>query len=210
MEDLKLVGFSDPTISQGSKDENLVFIIAKTHLIEGEIKAPVLTVTTRMGKTQETTSLPSNVLHVKAPEWGFDILGIRIPDYGKQDRLRRASWDWLLEISSKIKNDPFVILGDFNADRDPSKSPAYYGNCIEKLVTDGWQHAQPKTGSNFVTINGGWEKQLDHIFLSRHFTYHSAEYISENDGYVFAGKQPGAMSDHAVLVVDADLEKNGV
>ena len=102
----------------------------------------------------------------KHRNWGFDILGIRIPDYSKQDRLRKACWDWLLETTAKIKDKPFVILGDFNADRDPSKSPAYYSTCLEKMVNDGWQHAQPKKGSSHCDHRGGWEKRLDHIFLS--------------------------------------------
>jgi|GEM_PF-877032 hypothetical protein len=213
LEELKSGGFSDPILSQGAKEgarkQNQILIIAKTPLVEGRIKAPVLKVTNRAGKILETTALPSNVLHVKAPAWGIDILGIRIPDYSKQDLLRRASWNWLLETTAKIGIDPFVILGDFNADRDPSKSNAYYCMCLEKMVADGWQHAQPETGSSHVTNVGGWEKRLDHIFLSRHFKNPEAKYIleknSEGIDYVFAGKKTGAMSDHAVLFADADL-----
>jgi endonuclease/exonuclease/phosphatase family metal-dependent hydrolase len=206
LDELRSNGFSDPLISQGSKEQNLILIIAKTHLAEGDIKAPVITVTNRLGKKQEATALPSNVLHVKAPAWGFDILGIRIPDYSDQDRLRRACWDWLLERTVKIRDDPFVILGDFNADPDPLKSPAYYCRCLEKMVTDGWQHAQPKTGSSHVTNVGGWEKRLDHIFLSRHFSVRESEYRTEFLDYIFSGKKFGAMSDHAVLIVDAELQ----
>ena len=207
LEELGSNGFSAPLISQGSKEQNLILIIAKTHLEEGDIKAPVITVTNRLGKKQEATALPSNVLHVKAPEWGFDIIGIRIPDYSKQDRLRRACWDWLLETTTKIRNEPFVILGDFNADRDPLKSPAYYCTCLEKLVTDGWQHAQPETGSSHVTHVGGWEKRLDHIFLSGHFSFRNPEFRTESGSCIFTGKMPVAMSDHAVLLVDAELKK---
>lgn len=206
LDELGSYGFSDPIISKGDEKQNLILVIAKTHLVEGDIKAPVITVTNRLGKKQEATALPSNVLHVKAPAWEFDILGIRIPDYSKQDRLRRACWDWLLETTTKIRNEPFVILGDFNADRHPLKSPAYYCTCLEKMVTDGWQHAQPKTGSSHVTHVGGWEKQLDHIFLSRHFSFRESKYRTELHDYIFSGNKPGAMSDHAVLVVDAELK----
>ena len=210
LEELESNGFSDPMISQDSKNQklkqNLILIIAKTHLVEGEIKAPVITTTNRLGKKQAATALPSNVLQVKAPAWGFNILGIRIPDYSNQDRLRRACWDWLLETTVKISDDPFVILGDFNADSDPSKSKAYYCACIEKLKADGWHHALPETGSSHVTRKGGWEKRLDHIFLSRHFSYREPKYMTEFHDYVFSGKKFGAMSDHAVLIADAELQ----
>jgi endonuclease/exonuclease/phosphatase family metal-dependent hydrolase len=206
LDELMSSGFSNHIISKGEKEQNLVLIIAKTNLAEGEIKAPAIMVTSRSGKNQEATALPSNVLHVKAPEWGFDILGIRIPDYSKQNQLRRACWDWLLETTTKNRDKPFVILGDFNADRDPSKSPAYYGMCMERMVTDGWQHAQPKTGSSHVTHVGGWEKRLDHIFLTSHFINPQARYISDEDDYAFSGKKSDAMSDHAVLFVEADLK----
>jgi len=81
--ELKSFGFSDIKISPGPTGQNHILIAAKTPLIEGEIKAPVIKVTNSLGKDQEATALPSNVFHVKVNGPGFDILGIRIPDYSK-------------------------------------------------------------------------------------------------------------------------------
>jgi endonuclease/exonuclease/phosphatase family metal-dependent hydrolase len=204
LSDLKSNGFLDIKISPGPTGQNHILIAARTPLIEGEIKAPVIKVTNSRGKDQEATALPSNVFHVKVDDPGFDILGIRVPDYSKQSKIRNACWNWILETTHKIKNDPFVILGDFNV--DPSSSPAYYRNCLDRLINDGWQHALPEMGASYWTVRGGKEKKLDHIFLSRHFSFRQPEYITESGQYVFA-KKPGAMSDHAVLVVDAELKK---
>ena len=50
----------------------------------------------------------------------------------------------------------------------------------------------------------GWK--LDHALLSsKHFASPQSEYLTESAPYIFARK-PGAMSDHAVLLVDADLK----
>jgi endonuclease/exonuclease/phosphatase family metal-dependent hydrolase len=197
-------------ISKGHDDkvpdgQNHILIAAKSPLIDGNIKAQVLKVTNFKGKDQETTALPSNVFHVKVPKMDFDILGIRIPDYSKQPVLRKACWNWLLETAANIKDKPFVIMGDFNADPDPRKSPAYFSKCLEQLVKDKWQDASPKEGGSYWTIRGGMEKKLDHIFLSTHFSFRNPEYRTESGQYIFT-KKPGAMSDHAVLVVDAELK----
>jgi endonuclease/exonuclease/phosphatase family metal-dependent hydrolase len=203
-EELKKFGYTY-NISNGADGQNHILIAAKIPLIDGDIKAPVLKVTNSKGKEQETTALPSNVFHVKVPKLDFDILGIRIPDYSKQPLLRKACWNWLLETAANNKDKPFVIMGDFNADPDPRKSPAYFSKCLEELMKDKWQGASPKEGGSYWTIRGGMEKRLDHIFLSTHFSFRNPEYRTESGQYIFA-KKPVAMSDHAVLLVDADLK----
>jgi hypothetical protein len=101
-------------------------------------------------------------------------------------------------------------MGDFNIDM--RYAPVKCGKRFDKLEEIGMRHidAIPSTNYSYFPPTGSEGTRLDHAFLSRHFLYARAKYISEEDGYVFASKQPGAMSDHAVLIVDATLEKTVV
>jgi len=96
-----------------------------------------------------------------------------------------------------------VILGDFNT--DPSYPPGKCGDRIRNLANTGWQLAAPPADVSYWPVAGGAEKRLDHAFISKHFTVLGAEYIWESDRYIFAGKTPGAMSDHAVLMMEIEL-----
>lgn len=172
--------------------ENQIFIAANTILENRNIRIPE-----DIGK-----STPSNVLQVRLPDKGFDILGLRIPCYSnsKEQTIRkRRFWDWILEIGSDNEH-PLVIIGDFNT--DPDYSHARCGDRIYQLVNEGWQHAMPKSGASYWAITNGSGKRLDHAFISKHFDVLNTKYISESGRYVFAGKKPEAMSDHAVLLVE--------
>ena len=63
-----------------------------------------------------------------------------------------------------MKDRPFVMIGDFNT--DPNYSPSRCGDCIKRLVDDGWQLATPAGGSSFWTLNGN-AVCIDHAFVSR-------------------------------------------
>jgi len=202
MADLGSSGYHCKVSSPDAVDENHIFVAAKIPFTEGEIQAPKLTVTSRSGKIQEATSLPSNVFHIKIPQPGFNILGVRIPDYSEQPLLRKACWDWLHDTTRKIHDEPFVILGDFNV--DPCNSPKYFQNCFNQITREGWQHMDQPGKESWWSAKG-YGKRLDHALLSRHFQRRSSEYKTTSGKYVFA-RGPGAMSDHAVLFVDAWLK----
>ena len=78
------------------------------------------------------------------------------------------------------------------------------GDCMGKLVDSGWQLASPREGSSFWTL-GGHAVRIDHAFASRHLVVERAAYVTRFATYVFAGKEPGALSDHAVLSIDISL-----
>jgi len=190
IEQLESYGFTHHVMSKRVLKENQVFIAANTKLECGNILAP----------TNIDKSIPSNVLHVLLLDEGFDILGMRVPDYSKLPKIKRQCWDWIQKIATENKDRPFVIMGDFNT--DPEYQPAKCGDRISKLVDEGWQHAIPKSGASYWDIKNGNGKQLDHAFISRHFDILDAKYISESGSYVFAGKKSEAMSDHAILLLE--------
>ena len=43
---------------------------------------------------------------------------------------------------------------------------------------------------------------IGHAFVSRHFVVERAAYVTRAGQYVFAGKEAGALSDHAMLSID--------
>lgn len=190
VEQLDSYGFTHHIMSKRVLKENQVFIAANTTLESGNILAP---------KNIEK-SVPSNVLHVHLPVISFDILGLRVPDYGNKFKIKRKNWDWIMMIAAENKDRPFVIMGDFNT--DPEYQPAKCGDRISKLVDEGWQLAMPKSGASYWDIKNGNGKRLDHAFVSRHFDILDAKYISESGSYVFAGKKSEAMSDHAALLLE--------
>lgn len=190
IEQLDSYGFPYHVMSKRVLKENQVFIAANTTLECGKILAP----------TNIEKSVPSNVLHVHLPQKDFEILGLRVPDYGNKLKIKRKNWDWIMKVAAENKDSPFVIMGDFNT--DPEYKPAKCGDRINQLVDEGWQHAMPKSGSSYWDIKNGNGKRLDHAFISRHFDVLDANYISESGSYIFAGKKSDAMSDHAVLLVE--------
>ena len=88
-------------------------------------------------------SVPSNILEVSLASSGVTVLGFRMPAYDKKDRaLKRPTWNWLLGEAERLRGDSALIVGDFNT--APGDSKAKCGDCLEKLVQSGWQHARPE------------------------------------------------------------------
>src|SRR5262249_49934409 len=159
---------------------------SRHRLLAGDIVAPTF-----------HDSVRSNALHVCLPEAGFEILGLRVPDFSKEPSMRRKCWDWILETACGVKDRPFVILGDFNT--DPTYPPARCGDRIGALVAMGWQHAP--TGPTFWTLKGH-PVRIDHAFVSNHFTIEDSVSVREDSLFVFAGNGKAALSDHAALYLD--------
>jgi endonuclease/exonuclease/phosphatase family metal-dependent hydrolase len=181
-------GFCHWFVSDRRPRENQVLIAASSLLEPGPIRAPEI-----------APSVPSNALHVRLPDHGLEILGIRVPDYSKVPKTKRACWDWILETARSVSNRPFVMIGDFNTDANYPRSRC--GDRIKKLIDDGWQHAAPPEGSSYWNLNGH-PVRIDHAFVSRHFTVTNAAYVTNLGGYIYAGRDPGALSDHAALAID--------
>jgi endonuclease/exonuclease/phosphatase family metal-dependent hydrolase len=181
-------GFGHWLVSDPRPRENHVLIAARSALEPGPIRAPEI-----------APSVPSNALHVRLPDQGLEVLGIRVPDYGKAPQTKRACWDWILQTAKDVQDRPFVMIGDFNTDATYPRSQC--GDRIGRLVGSGWQLASPPDGSSFWTL-GGHAVRIDHAFVSRHLVVEGAAYVTRLAQYVFAGKEAGALSDHAVLSID--------
>ena len=189
--ELASFGLIHRSVSQYTQKQNHVLIASRYTLNAGAIQAPAI-----------ASALPSNVLHVLQADVGLEILGLRVPDYSKQPHIKRKCWDWIIKTVADFKDRPFVMLGDFNT--DPNYSKAKCGDCISKLLAEGWQHAAPTEGASFWSPRGH-PVRIDHAFVSKHFSIQNARYVDVFDRYVFAGRGRRALSDHAVLVVDIAL-----
>jgi len=181
-------GFCNSLVSECRPRENHVLIAARTPVELGPIRAPEI-----------APSVPSNALHVRLPDEGVEILGLRVPAYSRYPKIKRACWDWIIATAASVKDRPFVIIGDFNT--DPKYPPSRFGDRIKRLVDDGWQLASPPDGSSYWTLNGD-AVCIDHAFVSRVLHVYGASYVTKFDRHVFAGKESGAMSDHAALWID--------
>jgi len=181
-------GFCNWLVSECRTRQNHVLIAARTALERGSIRAPEI-----------APSVPSNALHVRLPQEGLEILGIRVPDYSKDPKTKRACWNWIIDTAASVKDRPFVIIGEFNT--DPKYPANRCGDYIRRLVDDGWQLAAPAEGSSFWTLNGD-AVRIEHAFVSEHFIVERATYVTKFDRHVFASKEPGALSDHAALSID--------
>ena len=77
---------------------------------------------------------------------------------------------------------------------------------FEKLKEIGWSYDLPECSSWWWNNNDEFGWKLDHtLFSSSHFTSPKSKYITESSDYIFARKL-SAMSDHAVLLAEADLK----
>jgi endonuclease/exonuclease/phosphatase family metal-dependent hydrolase len=181
-------GFCNWLVSECRPRENHVLVAARTALERGSIRAPEI-----------APSVPPNALHVRLPQEGLEILGLRVPDYSKDPKTKRACWNWIIETAASVKDRPFVMIGDCNT--DPKYPPNKCGDCIKRLVDDGWQLASPAEGSSFWTLNGH-SVRIDHAFVSRLLVVEGASFVTKFDRHAFAGEEPGALSDHAALSID--------
>lgn len=196
--DLVKAGLGHYLVSECVPGQNHVLVASRTPLAAGPIRA-----SDEIAKLAQ--SVPSNTLHAQFPSLGIDVLGLRLPDYSKQPRIKRACWEWILKIAAEAKDRPFIILGDFNTDSNYSKSRC--GDRISILVENGWQHAQPAEGASYWTINGQ-PVRIDHAFVSRHFTIQESRYVTEFAGTSFIGTKNDKLSDHAALVIDIDWKSS--
>jgi endonuclease/exonuclease/phosphatase family metal-dependent hydrolase len=170
--------------------ENHVLVVSRVIISEGSIRPPGI-----------GPSVPSNFLHVRAIDDGFDILGLRVPDYSKDPPRRRACWDWIQEVAGSVAQHPFILIGDFNT--APHYQRSKCGDRLAELVNSGWQHAAPNNGGSYWSPQGH-EVAIDHAFFTSHFNVKKARYIKDVNGTSLVG-EAGALSDHAGLLAEFDL-----
>lgn len=188
---LSLKGFLHSAVSSFTAKQNHVLVVSRTSIQVGEIKAPAI-----------VPSFPSNFIHVKVPEFGLEVIGIRIPDLSKSPKDRLACWDWIESIASGVRDRPVVLAGDFNV--DPSYSARKFGDRLKKIESLGWQHGLPAEGVSYRPLRGNGGQRLDHAFVTGSLTILQAQYIWQAGSFVYGGRHDGAMSDHAALFVEIE------
>jgi hypothetical protein len=106
--------------------------------------------------------LAANLVAVSVPSCGVRILGVRVPAYGRDQRVRlNKSWDWLEEVAATLAGVPAVILGDLNVDLASRSGGAY----LRRLLNAGWTRAAPEAGHTYYGHNGA-RSEIDHMLFS--------------------------------------------
>lgn len=181
------LGLCHALMSPEAQGENSVLIASKRRLVPGEIIAPPI-----------APSVPYNFLHVELPEDDLQVIGMRVPDYSRKPRIRRACWDWLGSIAAEVISGPTVMIGDFNS--DPSYPKSCCGDRFARLVECGWQLALPEDGASYWTPNNH-SVRLDHAFVSPHYRVLSSRYIHDICGLTLANNRKPMLPDHAALEI---------
>ena len=188
------MGMSNVLMAPEVHGENSILIASQRHLVRGEIIAPPI-----------APSVPYNFLHAELPDDDLQVIGIRVPDYSRKPRIRRACWDWLSSVAFDVISSPTIIIGDLNS--DPRYPKSHCGDRFAKLVESGWQLALPEDGASFwAPSNHG--VRLDHAFVSPHYRVVSAKYVAEIAGLVLANKRKPSLPDHAALEIEIEPAMN--
>ena len=145
--------------------------------------------------------LPANIVAAHLPTFGLRIVGIRVPAYGPSNPLLLRSWEWLETAAAALRETPAVIMGDLNVRPSPDRSGV--GACFRRLLDNGWQRAAPTGGYSYFGPTGV-RSEIDHALASPRCKIRGAEYVVSVTGFTLAGAQ-NALSDHAALVVDLDI-----
>jgi hypothetical protein len=142
---------------------------------------------------------PSNVLCVGVPAAGVAIVGVRVPWYNRGNvGLVVHAWDWLESTAAALRNRPSIILGDLNTELKSNHSRG--GEHLRRILRSGWHRAAPAETSSFFG-NGGQTSEIDHILGTDLCGFGNARYVTEFNGYLFAGGKD-AISDHAALLAE--------
>jgi endonuclease/exonuclease/phosphatase family metal-dependent hydrolase len=190
------LGLGHTLISPETRGQNSVMIASRRPLAPGCISAPPI-----------APALPYNFLHVELPEDGFQVMGIRIPDYSRQSRIRKVCWDWLCSLAAEVVSSPTVMIGDFNSDPNYSKSRC--GDRFAQLVTDGWQLALPEDGASYWSPNNH-AVRLDHAFVSKDYRIISARYVESVGNLILANRRRQTLPDHAALEIVIENARDSV
>jgi len=184
------LGMKYVLMSPEVRGENSLLIASCRRIVPGKIIAESI-----------APSVPYNFLHVELPDDDLQVIGIRVPDYSRTPRIRRACWDWLCSVAADVISSSTIIIGDLNS--DPAYPKSHCGDRFAKLVEDGWQLALPKDGASFWTPSNH-SVRLDHAFVSPHNRIVSSRYVAEIDDLVLANKRKPSLPDHAALEIEIE------
>jgi hypothetical protein len=186
-------GLSEFSCSTQPGRENQVLIASRDMQRRYELVAPHV-----------HPSVPPNILGVSLGSPDLAVLGFRMPAFAAKERaLKRLTWNWLLGEADRLRAGSALIVGDFNT--APGDSEARCGDCLAKLIRDGWQHVRPVSGYSWRHPQFGTERQIDHIFVSASLVPRRVEYLWEFERLAPEGtSRKVGRPDHAMLVCEFD------
>lgn len=133
----------------------------------------------------------------------MEVIGLRVPSYSKSDA--STYWKSFESTMRELAGRRIVIIGDINAD---PHGQGYPGTAhLHRIVESGWHLPNPTGEWSYWSSRGKvFTSRIDHALISPALRVADIRYVDASDGHVFAGPGENAMSDHAALLVEVDLE----
>jgi endonuclease/exonuclease/phosphatase family metal-dependent hydrolase len=189
--DLREAGFTNIHITDRVERQNQVLLATRSPSHVGDTTPP-----------SSRHQVPPNLLHAVIDTPRLHVIGLRIPMFVRGDTQGEHEYrEWLRAQAPTWGRQPTVVIGDLNA--DPAIARSWRARLLASYADDGWSIASPAHGWSFMGKRGHTAR-IDHALLSPGLTARDAQYVTEAGECVFAGRD-GAVSDHAVLVVEIEL-----
>jgi len=190
--DLADAGFSGIHISDRVERQNQVLVATRMVSECGSWAAPPI-----------RPQVPPNFLHVVIPRLDLRVVGLRIPMFVRGDTAGEHLYrDWIRDQAPEWGTRPTVVIGDLNV--GPHRARSWQWRSLTSFAEEDWIVVTPGEGWSYMGRKGHTTR-IDHALLSPGLVAKDTRYTVEAGGMVMAGNQPPAYSDHAVLVVDAEL-----
>ena len=178
------LGLKNHEVSTRQGTQNQILIASRSRLECGDL----------IGPSSEGGGGQSNFLHVKLPEVGVEIVGLRVPAYEQKAYLTEF-WQRLIAVITSAADRPIMFIGDFNADPDGQYHTG--SKQFAALRVSGWQLPSPTGTRSFKSGT-----RIDHAVASVSFGAIHAAYVEEVNGISLCGLSSQAISDHAPIVVE--------
>lgn len=183
LEDLKFTGLEHVLVSERHGEHNQVLIACRYPLVRGSLRGP----------KSCNGAAESNFLHVRIPETGIEVVGMRVPAYRGADL--HTYWRQLLTIVRSSQARCIVFIGDLNTDPESARRPT--ARYLHQLRKEGWTIPAPSGAWSYVKGT-----RIDHAVASRFVRVLSAQYITTVGELTLASEDSAVcLSDHAALVV---------
>lgn len=183
---LRDAGFVHHAVSPTPARHNQIFAASRFAFEVGDLQPP-----------QFDGSAISNFLHLRFPDTGVEVVGMRAPAYKKRADWH-AYWDELAAIMNSVRDRPILFAGDVNY--DPFKKAKKEGaRTVPFHLCDGYEIPNPQGEWSYLHHTGSGSR-IDHVIHTPSLAVTEAEYVDQIGGRHLAGsKSLQPISDHAAL-----------
>jgi len=193
--DLTQASFSGIHLSERVERQNQVLVATRMPSERGRWSAPEI-----------RPQVPPNFLHVFVPHLDLNVIGLRVPMFVSGDAASERRYrTWLREQAEDWGQHRTIVMGDLNV--DPRKARSWQWRSLQSFAEAGWSPTTPDEGWSYMSTKGHVSR-IDHGLLSPGLECLEARYVADADGVVLAGRHPPAPSDHAVLVMEVEIEES--